>query len=216
MRNKSKNFRFRGKSLIRPFYIAVSGKVPQMSLSPVKQEILETMLINEKPVRAMEIAKETKKEFPQVMMHLLGFVRMGYVSSPEKGQYIINEKGKEALGIPQTNKEKATAILAYAPHDKVFQFYADIGKPLNLHAHNLRDFANKVAKADLSSIEFHTKRGDFEAWFTGIGDLELAKKAALLKQKNMKGEELRMQLHEIVQQRYIALAKLADQPVYTE
>ena len=37
-----------------------------MSLSPIKQEILETMLLNEKPLRAMEIAKETKKEFPPV------------------------------------------------------------------------------------------------------------------------------------------------------
>ena len=187
-----------------------------MSLSPVKQEILETMLLHEKPVKAIEIAKETKKEFPPVMMHLLGLARMGYVSSPEKGLYVITEKGKEALGIPEINKEKATAILAYAPHDKAFNFYVDIGKPLNLHAHNLRDFANKLEKADIASIEFHIKRGDFEVWFNGLGDVELAKKVALLKQKNVVGEDLRMQLHEIVKQRYIALAKLADQPVYTD
>ena len=188
-----------------------------MSLSPLKLEILESMLLNEKPLRAMEIAKETKKEFPQVMMHLLGLIRMGYVSSPEKGQYIIAEKGKTALGIPETTKEKAIAILAYAPHDKAFQFYLDVGKPLNLHAHNIRDFANKLTKADLASIEFHTKRGDFEVWINGIGDIELVKKIGLLKQRNVVvGEELRNQLHEIVQQRYIALAKLADQPVYTE
>jgi hypothetical protein len=187
-----------------------------MSLSSVKQEILETMLLYEKPVRAIEIAKETKKEFPPVMMHLLGLARMGYVSSPEKGQYVITEKGKEALGLPEINKEKAVAILAYAPHDKAFSFYIDLGKPLNLHAHNLRDFANKVGKVDVASLEFHSKRGDFEAWFKGLGDDELAKKVALLKQKNVVGEDLHIQLHEIVKQRYIALAKLADQPVYTE
>ncbi len=187
-----------------------------MSLSPVKQEILEIMLLYEKPAKAIEIAKEAKKEFPPVMMHLLGLVRMGYVSSPEKGQYIITQKGKEALGIPEINKEKAIAILAYSPHDKAFNFYIDIGKPLNLHAHNLLDFVNKLEKADVASIEFHTKRGDFEAWFTGLGDVELAKKATLLKQKNVAEEELRRQLHEIVKQRYIALAKLADQPVYIE
>ena len=164
----------------------------------------------------MEIVKEAKKEFPPVMMHLLGLVRLGYVSSPEKGLYIISEKGKQALGIPETNKEKATAILTYAPHDQAFHFYADVGKPLNLHAHNLRDFANKLEKADLASIEFHTKRGDFEAWFNGLGDVELAKKVALLKQRNATGEDLRRQLREIVQQRYVALAKLAGQPVYTE
>jgi hypothetical protein len=187
-----------------------------MSLSSVKQEILETMLLYEKPVRAIEIAKETKKEFPPVMMHLLGLTRMGYVDSPEKGLYVITEKGKEALGLPQITKEKATAILAYSPHDKAFSFYLDIGKPLNMHAHNLRDFANKVEKVDIASLEFHIKRGDFEAWFEALGDVELAKKVALLKQKNVAGEDLCMQLHEIVKQRYIALAKLADQPIYTE
>jgi hypothetical protein len=187
-----------------------------MSLSSIKQEILETMLLQERPMKAMEIVKETKKEFPPTMMHLLGLTRMGYVSTPEKGFYIITAKGKEALGLPETNKEKATAILAYSPHDKAFHFYCDVGKPLNLHAHNLRDFANKIEKADTASIEFHIKRGDFEAWFTGLGDKELAKKIALLKQRNVVGENLRRQLHEIVMQRYIALAKLAGQPVITE
>ena len=77
-----------------------------MSLSPVKQEILETMLLNEKPVRAMEIAKETKKEFPQVMMHLLGLIRMGYVISPEKGLYIISEKENKPLAYLKPTKKK--------------------------------------------------------------------------------------------------------------
>ena len=187
-----------------------------MNLSPDKQEVLETMLLYERPAKAVEIAKETNKKFPPVMMNLLGLKKMGYVSSPEKGEYVITEKGKEALGLPEINKEKATAILAYSPHDKAFHFYADIGKPLNLHAHNLRDFANKVEKVDIVSIDFHTKRGDFEVWFNGLGDVELTKKVALLRQRNVVGEDLRMLLHEIVLQRYIALAKLADQPVYTE
>jgi hypothetical protein len=184
-----------------------------MSLSPVKQEILETMLLYEKPAKATEIADECKKEFRPVMMHLLWLARMGYVSSPEKGQYVITEQGKQALGIPATDKEKATAILAYEPHDKTFAFYADVGKPLNLHAHNLQDFANKIQRVDFASVQFHTKRGDFEAWLNGIGDVELAKKIALLKQNNVMGEDLRKQLHDIVEQRYIALAKLAGQPM---
>jgi Mn-dependent DtxR family transcriptional regulator len=187
-----------------------------MSLSPVKQQILETLLLQEKPVRAMEISKEIKGEFPQAMMHLLGLIRMGYASSPEKGLYVITSKGKEAIGIPEVNKEKAAALLAYAPHDKAFEFYADIGQPLHLHAHTLRDFANKLEKASLVSLEFHMKRDDFEAWFDGFGDKELAKKTALLKQKGVSGEELRRQLHKIVADRYVALAKLAGQPVYNE
>ncbi len=187
-----------------------------MSLLPAKQEVLEIMLLNEKPSKATDIASEGKKEFKPVMMHLLWLVKNGYVSVPEKGQYIISEKGKQALGLPAIDKEKATAILNYVPHNRAFSFYVDIGKPLNLHAHNLRDFANKIQKMDLTSIEFHTNRGDFEAWFTGLGDAELGKKISLLKQKNVMGEDLRKQLHDIVQQRYIALATLADQPIYNE
>lgn len=191
--------------MIRTFYI-LTGKVPQMSLSPIKQEILGTMILYDKPMKAMQIAKETQKEFPPVMMHLLGLIRMGYASSPEKGQYVITEKGKTALGIPEINKENATAILAYSPHDKAFHFYAAIEKPLNLHAHNLRDFANKLLEVDTQSVEFHMNRGDFELWFMGLGDVELAKKTVLLKQKNMVGENLRKQLSEIVEQRYRAFS----------
>ena len=79
-----------------------------MSLSVVKQEILETLLLQEKPLKAVEIAKENKKEFPPTMMHLLGLARMGFVASPEKGLYMITVKGKEVLGLPETTKEKAT------------------------------------------------------------------------------------------------------------
>ena len=184
-----------------------------MSLSPIKQEILETMLLNEKPLKAMEIAKDVGKEFQPVMMHLLGLIRMGYISAPEKGLYIITERGKKAVGVPETTKEKAMTILAYTPHDKAFNFYVSVGKPLNLHAHNLKDFTNKLERADIASIEFHLQRGDFEAWFKGLGDWELAKKTVLLKQRNSLGENLRKQLREIVDQRYLALTKLAGQPI---
>ena len=167
-------------------------------------------------MKAIEIASECKKEFPPTMMHLLGLIRMGYVKSPEKGQYVITEKGKNALGIPETSKEKAAAILAYAAHDRAFNFYATVGKPLSIHAHNLRDFVHKIDKADIVSVEFHMQRGDFEAWFKMLGDNELAKKTGLLKKKNFMGEELRKKLRGIVQQRYIDLAKLADQPIPIE
>ncbi|MCW3996721.1 MAG: hypothetical protein NWE98_11325 [Candidatus Bathyarchaeota archaeon] len=187
-----------------------------MSLSPQKQEILQLLLLNDEPLKAADIAKETKKEFQPTMGHLLGLIRNGYVTTPQKGQYIITAKGKQALGIPQTTKEQAITILSYAPHDKAFNFYAAVGKPLNLHAHSLRDFCNKLERADIASIEFHVKRGDFEAWFKGLGDEELSHKTALIRQKNIVGEDLRRQLRGIVEQRYLELAKLAGQPIPTE
>ena len=187
-----------------------------MSLSPIKQEILETMLLNGKPQKAMDIAKEAKKEYQPVNMHLLGLIKMGYVAMPEKGLYLLTEKGKRTLGIPETTKEKAAAILAYAPHDKAFNFYVTFGKPLSIHAHSLKDFANKLDRADLTSVEFHIQRGDFEAWFKGLGDEELAKRTTILKKKIAVGENLRKQLHDIVEQRYLELVKLSGQTIPTE
>jgi hypothetical protein len=179
-----------------------------MSLPPVKREILETMLLHDKPARAAQIAMESGGKFPSVMMHLIGLTRLGYANSPEKGLYAITEKGKKALGVPETNRENARAILADTPHDKAFHFYADIGKPLGLYAHGLQDFCDKILKVGVDSIEFHVDRGDFEKWFAGLGDAELARKTALLKEKRLAGEELRERLHEIVENRRIVLAKL--------
>ena len=192
------------------------SKVLVMSLSPIKQEILETMLLNDKPMKPIEIAKEAKKEFQPVNMHLLGLTKMGYIRLPEKGHYILTLKGKKALGVPELTKEKASAILSYVPHEKAFNFYVTVGKPLSLHAHSLRDFVNKLDRAEVASVEFHLQRGDFELWFKGLGDEELAKKVALLKKRNVVGESLRTHLRGIVEQRYLELAKLTDQAITTE
>jgi len=187
-----------------------------MSLSPIKQEILETMLLNGKPTKATEIAKQAHKEFQPTMMHLLGLIRMGYVIAPEKGLYIITPLGKRIIGLPEVSSEKAATIIAYQPHDKSFEFYATVGQPLHLHAHSLKDFANKLERADAVSIEFHGKRGDFEAWLKGLGDEELAKKAAMLRKENVSGEDLRKCLKDMVEHRYVELAKLAGQEVASE
>ncbi len=183
-----------------------------MSLSPVKRLVLETMLLLEKPAKATDIAKETGLSFPPVMMHILGLAKMGYVQTPEKGIYIITESGKKLLGLPEISSEKAAEILAYLPMEKSFHFYADIGKPLNVHAASLGDFCDKIAKVDLSSIEFHTDRGDFEAWFSSLGDTELARKTLLVREEKIIGENLRRKLHETVKNRCDLLARKRSTP----
>jgi hypothetical protein len=182
-----------------------------MSISPVKRLILETMWVLDKPAKAVEIAKDTGVGFPSVMMHIIGLTRMGYAGTPEKGVYIITEKGKKTLGLPEINKEKATEILAYLPAEKSFHFYADYGKPLDVHAASLQDFCDKIMTIDTSSIEFHTSRGDFEAWFMGLGDVELARKALLIREQKMLGDDLRRKLHDVVKNRYEELAKTRKQ-----
>ena len=179
-----------------------------MSLSPVKRKILEHMLLNDKPARATQIAKESGNEFPTAMMHILDLTRKGYAASPDKGQYAITEKGKKILGIPETTKENAKALLAHTPREKAFHFYTAIEKPLNVCAYGLQDFLDKIQKVNAESLEFHVCRGDLESWFTCLGDAELAKKMSLLKEKKLCGEELRRKLHAIVENRCIALSAM--------
>jgi hypothetical protein len=50
--------------------------------------------------------------------------------------------------------------------------------------------------------------GDFEAWFAGLGDAELARKTLLVREQKMFGEELRRKLYEVVQKRVEELAKI--------
>jgi DNA-binding transcriptional ArsR family regulator len=179
-----------------------------MRLSPVKRVVLETMWVLGKPNKAIKIAEEVGLGFPSVMMHIIGLTKMGYVTTPEKGYYVITEEGKKALGFPEIDGEKAQQILAYLPVEKSFHFYADVGKPLNVFAANLKDFSDKISKVDIGSIEFHTNRGDFEAWFTELGDMELARKTLLIKERKASGEELRKKLSEIVKSRYEELLKI--------
>jgi len=183
-----------------------------VSLSPVKRLVLETIWMLNKPVKPAEVAEEVGLGFPTVMMHVVGLAKMGYVKTAEKGYYVITDKGREALGLPPVNGEKAGQILAYVPAEKAFYFYADIDKPLGVYAASLGDFCEKIHKIDIGSIEFHLYRGDFEAWFNGLGDTELARKTMLIRERKMHGEELRNKLYEVVKNRCEELAKIKRSP----
>jgi hypothetical protein len=182
--------------------------VVDMRLSPVKRLVLETMWVLDEPAKAVDIAEEVGVGFPSVMMHIIGLSKMGHVTTTEKSYYIITESGKKALGFPEIDGEMAQQILEYLPVEKSFHFYADVGKPLNVFAASLQDFCDKILKVDMSSIEFHTDRGDFEAWFATLGDMELARKTMLIKERRASGDELRERFYEIVKSRYEELLKI--------
>jgi hypothetical protein len=173
----------------------------EMSVSPVKRLILETMWMLDKPEKAVDIAKDTGVNFPAVMMHIVGLTRMGYVKTPERGFYIITEEGKKSLGFPEVNREKAIEVLAHLPAEKSFHFYGEIGKPLNVCAASLGDFCSKIRNINIASLEFHMNRGDFETWFNALGDVELARKVLILRELKITGENLRNKLSEIVSKR---------------
>ncbi len=178
-----------------------------MRLTPVKRLVLETMWLLDRADKAINIAEEVGLDFPPVMMHIIGLTKMGYVKTPTKGYYVITENGKNALGFPEVDDEKAEQILEFLPVEKSFYFYADVGKPLGIHAASLSDFRDKILKVSVDSIEFHIRRGDFQAWFRELGDVELARKTLLLRERRMSGEKLRNRFYEIVKDRCDKLMK---------
>ena len=178
-----------------------------MSISQDKFRILEAMFLNEKPANAVELARDSGIDLKALRMHLLGLKKNGYIFSPSKGHYLITQKGKEALGIPKTSKECAKTILTPTSCEKAFYFYQTVGKPLNVNAQGLEDFVDRIGNVDNASLVFHLDRGDFEAWFAFLGDLELSAKIALLKKTTL-GKALREKLHEVVKKRCIDLKEL--------
>ena len=106
-------------------------------------------------------------------------------------------------------KELARKLLVGELHDRAFHFYLDVGKPLDVKAINLQTFNSLLKTIPVDSINFHVKRGDFQAWLEGIGDLELAKKVELLRTQSFCGEALRIKLQIVTINRVLALAKIA-------
>jgi len=182
-----------------------------MSLSTIELEVLETIFLNSKQIEAKQISNESGIESASTMLHLTELIRRGYVKSPKKDLYMLTDEGKKALGVQPITKETAKNIVSYTPHDRAFNFYADTDKPLHMHAHSLQDFANKLAKVDLKTIEYHMDRNDFETWLKFLGDQELVKKIKIIKEKKIIGEQLRLLLHKTVEQHCQELRKLTDQ-----
>ncbi|MDR0318624.1 MAG: hypothetical protein LBI09_01150 [Nitrososphaerota archaeon] len=182
-----------------------------MSLSSDELEILETMLLNNNSIKAAQIAIENNKELHVTMSHLTDLTDRGYVISPKNENYTLTDEGKKILGIQPITKENAKSIMSYTPHDKAFNFHTNNNASIHIHAHSLQDFANKISRVDLKTIELHIDNGDFEAWFKCLGDQELTKKTAVIKGKKIVGEQLRLLFHNIIEQRCQELMKLTEQ-----
>jgi len=99
------------------------------------------------------------------------------------------------------DSELAKRILRRTSVENAFHFYASAGRPLWISSDNLIDFSKKIGFVDLSSIEYHFRRGDFEMWIRHLGDNELADRLRLLRETAASGESLRNRLHEAVRSR---------------
>ena len=183
-----------------------------MSVGQAKKKILEILWEAGKPLKSREVAKQMKLSIPSSTMHLLRLRKAGYVFTPEKGYYAITNLGKEIIGLPRIDKERALNILRAVPPEKAFHFYTETDRYTGIYANSLNDLCNKIQTIDIRSIEFHVPRGDLEFWFHDLGDLELAKRISLIRGADLSGEALRKRVYETVKSRCEELASVSQEP----
>ena len=107
------------------------------------------------------------------------------------------------------SSSKATSrILEPVSAERAFYFYADIGRPLGAIASGLKEFGSLLKTVEVTSLEFHLKRGDFEKWVQMLGDADLANSLARLREGGLSGEKLRAELVRIVQTRVRQLQRV--------
>ena len=93
---------------------------------------------------------------------------------------------------------------------EAFYFCDPAGNFTGHKACSLEEFTHQIAKVDLSSLEFHLYREDFEKWVAfSLKDVTLAKSMENLRKQKLCGEALRANLLSLLQKRLTALKKPA-------
>lgn len=106
------------------------------------------------------------------------------------------------------DKDAALKILRRVPDNNGFFFFTGIGQYTCVYAVSLADFCQKLKTVDLKSVEFHSKRGDFDKWIeTTIGDAYLAGEIRKI-ERTVNGEKLRSAICRTVEARVNELKKL--------
>lgn len=111
---------------------------------------------------------------------------------------------------PQT----AARVLRKLQPSEAFWFFTDIGQYANESSASFTDFAEKLGKVPLKSIEFHFKRRDFENWIRKtLADEYLADKIGKIHIPTQ-GEELRKTMQEMVKNRLCQLKSITQVKTY--
>jgi H+-transporting ATPase len=117
---------------------------------------------------------------------------------------LLNREGKKV------ERDEAAKILRTVTLDKVFNFYRDYGQPLGLTSKSLDELAASVKSIEPSSVKFHVEEGDFENWFTMLGDKSLASQVAALRDKKISPDKLSKKVISMVNKRVEHLHKIAS------
>jgi hypothetical protein len=111
------------------------------------------------------------------------------------------------------SEPKPQKTLRNLSRDQAFYFFTSIGNYTGESAASLEEFAKKILRINVKSIEFHLYRGDFEKWITEtLEDNTLAGKIKNLKDLKPIGIDLRDRLYLIVSKHCENLKKPRELP----
>jgi hypothetical protein len=100
--------------------------------------------------------------------------------------------------------------LAAITADEPFLFYNGVGE-INFTgttAWSLKGFAKAMQKVGVKSLEFHSKRGDFEKWVgKSLHDKKLVEHLKKIRLAKLKGEPLRKSLIKVLGERFKELSE---------
>jgi len=108
----------------------------------------------------------------------------------------------------------AKRILRRLPAGMGFTFSYEFARSSGLTVHSLNEFISALKSVDVSSIQFHVERGDFERWLRQVvGDDKLADQIAKINvsKKKLEGEALRKKVLAATERRIKQLKKIANE-----
>ena len=87
------------------------------------------------------------------------------------------------------------------PRDKSFYFDTGLGQYSGILASSIGEFLEALKIVPLESLEYHIGRRDFEKWTKDVlGSIQLADNIRTIRRSQLKGEELRLQLIDVVKE----------------
>ncbi len=107
----------------------------------------------------------------------------------------------------------AKRILRRLPAGMGFTFSYEFARSSSITVRSLNDFYSALKTIDVSSIQFHMEKGDFERWLSQVvGDDKLADQVAKVNMPNRKliGEALRKKVLAIIERRIKRLKELTN------
>jgi predicted transcriptional regulator len=136
-------------------------------------------------------AKKVNLDPNQTIQKVQELAKEGFLQKVGNG-FGITTKGKAAL--------KAFVTV---PEGMGFHFYYGINQPTDLTAKTLGEFYENTKQISADSLEFHLYRGDFENWLKdACKEPEFAQEIGVVKDADLKGEELRAELLKVLDAKY--------------